>query len=194
MAADSTRIFVVSGTQGAGKTTVSAALARRFDRGVHLSGDVLHKMIVSGGQWPDAGAVRRETGAVPGEAGAQLRLRLHHACLLARSFYAQRFTVVIDDIIFGDRMTELFDDLGDLPLHIVMLVPDVATVRAREQSRGTELWREWEWLSESIMRSEPRIGLWLDTSELTHEQTVDAILARAEDARVTTAGAIGDAR
>jgi cytidylate kinase len=25
----------------------------------------------------------------------------------------------------------------------------------------------------------PRIGLWLDTSELTPEQTVDAILARA---------------
>ena len=43
-----TAIFVISGTQGAGKTTVAGLLARRFERGVHVSADTLQKMIVSG--------------------------------------------------------------------------------------------------------------------------------------------------
>ena len=36
------------------------------------------------------------------------------------------------------------------------------------------------------MREEtPRVGLWLDSSELTAEQTVDEILRRAEEARLS---------
>ncbi len=188
------RVFVVSGTQGAGKTTVSAELARRFRRGVHVGGDILQKMIVSGCAWPDAGIVTRESPVVTGEAGDQLRLRLRNACLLARSFYEHGFTVVVDDIVFGERLTDLIEQLGDLPLHFVMLVPDLASVRARERTRGSNLWTEWEWLSESITSSEPHVGLWLDSSNLTAEQTVEAILGRVDDAGVQTANVPEGAR
>lgn len=184
MAADAASIYAITGTQGAGKTTVAAILARRFDRGVHISADTLQKMIVSGRVWPEASVVTRETPEVTGEAGVQLRLRLRNACILARSFYEHGFTAVIDDIIFGDRFAELLDEVGDLPLHVVMLVPDIESVRAHERERGTNLWPEWEWLTESIASSQPRLGLWLDNSAQTPEQTVDEIIRRSDEARV----------
>ena len=95
------RIIVVSGIQGAGKTTIGRLLAGRFTRGVHIEADALQRMIVSGGQWVS------EVGDPQGEAARQLRLRLHNACLLARSFAEAGFTAVVDDIIIGDRFGQL---------------------------------------------------------------------------------------
>jgi hypothetical protein len=78
-------------------------------------------------------------------------------------------------------MQHLLDDLAGVDFMFVMLTPDKETVRKREQERGTELWREWEWLTESVERTTPRVGLWLDTSAQIAEETVDEIMRRAWD-------------
>lgn len=111
-------------------------------------------------------------------AALQLNLRLKHACLLGRSFVAAGISAVIDDIIIGDRLDALLSELADTRFVFVMLRPRLEVVRAREATRGTSLWREWEWLDDVIERETQRLGLWLDTSDLTVAQTVDAILAR----------------
>jgi chloramphenicol 3-O-phosphotransferase len=173
-------LFVISGTQGAGKTTVASLLARRFERGVHIEADTLQKMVVSGGEWP----TERQTSVndeVRGQAGQQLRLRLRNMCLLGRSFYDAGFTAVLEDIIIGTRVNHMLEDLAGLEFMFVLLVPDVETIRHRELQRGTELWREWEWLTRSFLEAPPNLGLHLDSSAQTPEETVDEIMRRAWD-------------
>lgn len=165
-------LFVVSGTQGAGKSTVARLLAGRFERGAWVSADALQGMIVAGGLWPEG----RQMSA---EAERQLRLRLRHACLLARSFVAAGFTAVVDDIVVGARLEHLLAELAGQPFVFVMLTPRLEIVRARERERGTRLWEQWEWLDAEIRTRTRRLGLWLDSSDLTTDQTVDEILRRA---------------
>ena len=169
---DGPTLFVVSGTQGAGKSTVAQILARRFDPGAWVSADQLQKMIVSGGRWPAA-------DAYSGTAERQLRLRLKHACLLGQSFVSNGITAVIDDIVIGSRLDELLDHLAGERFVFVMLTPRLDVVRERERGRGTALWQQWEWLDDEIRTKTPRIGLWLDSSDQTSEETVDEIVARA---------------
>jgi predicted kinase len=165
-------LFVISGTQGAGKSTVARLLAERFQRGVWVSADALQRMIVAGGRWPNA-------QAMSGEAERQLHLRLKHACMLGLSFVDAGFTAVVDDIVIGSRVEHLLAELAGRRFVFVMLTPRLDVVRQREAGRGTRLWEQWEWLDDEIRTRTKRIGLWLDNSDQTPEQTVDAILARA---------------
>ena len=164
-------LFVISGTQGAGKSTVARLLAGRLERGAWVSADALQAMIVAGGRWPEG----REMSP---EAAAQLRLRLRNSCQLARSFVAAGFSAVVDDIVIGGRVEQLLDEMAGQRFVFVMLTPRGEVVRERERGRGTQLFVEWEWLIEEVEQRTRRIGLWLDSSEQTPEQTVDEILRR----------------
>ncbi len=157
--------------QGAGKTTVAGLLARRFARGVHVSADVVQRMIVSGAQW-------KSQRGPEDEADRQLRLRLHNICLLGASFYDAGFTAVLDDIIIGARVQHLLEEMAGRPFIFVMLTPTLDAVREREAGRGTKLYEQWGWMDEEARTGTPRIGLWVDSSAQTADETVDEILRR----------------
>lgn len=160
---------------------MASLLARRFERGVHVSADTLQQMIVSGAKWPVASRTTVNTLDFEDEAVRQLRLRMHNMCLLARSFSEAGFTVVLDDIVVGGRIDDLRTELAGMDFMFVMLTPTIATVRDRERHRGTALWRDWEWLSEEVLDAAPGIGLWLDSSYQSADETVDEIMRRAWD-------------
>ena len=164
-------IIVVSGMQGAGKTTVAQLIACQFPLCAHIETDELTKLVVSGRRWP-------EQRAMSDEAALQLRLRLHNACLLARSFVEAGFSAVIDDIIMGLRMDDLLMEMAEHPFYFVMLMPSFEVVVRREIGRGTKQHEQWAWMDDEVRTATRRLGLWLDTSEQTADETVEEILSR----------------
>ena len=171
---ESRAIYLVSGIPGAGKTSVSRLLASRFARGVHIESDLLQEMIVTGGQ-----------GVAPddepeNEGRRQLRLRGRNACLLADSFFEAGFTPVVDDVVVGFRLERFVQDIKNRPLLFVLLAPRLEVVSRRDATRSEKhVFETWSFLDEVMRTETPRIGLWIDSSELTAEETVEVILRDA---------------
>lgn len=71
---------------------------------------------------------------------------------------------------------------------MVVLAPDAQAVAAREAGREKTGYGAAGWsvrdLDTELRTRTPRLGLWLDTTELTVGETVEAILAGRERARV----------
>lgn len=176
------RMIVLTGIQGAGKSTIGPLLAARFQRSAFVDADDLAWMIVSGQSW-----ITEPGAPIDPEAATQLRLRLHNACLLAKSFAEAGFVAVICDIIMGERMDHLREELAGMPFHLVVLAPDADVVIEREAARGkkTVLGPKWAHYLDGELRSTmPGIGVWIDTSYQTADETVDEILRRLDEGLV----------
>ena len=160
-------------------------LAARFRRGAYIEGDVLWQMVVAG---------RVDMADPPSdEARQQLGLRYQHGAMLARSFVSAGFVAVHADNIYG---TDVSDYLAAVegPKSLIVLRPSPDAVAQRERTRSANAYAPWltdgrslikaisqfdEWLSRS-----PAVGLWVDSSALTPEQTVDQIVDRWNETAV----------
>ncbi|MFD6610259.1 AAA family ATPase [Micromonospora chalcea] len=166
-------VVLISGIMAAGKSTVAEGLARRLPRSVHLRGDVFRRMIVSG---------RADMTAEPtDEALRQLRLRYDLAASTADRYAAAGFTVVLQDVVLGADLPAMVGRIRHRPLAVVVLAPRAEVVAARERDRPKTGYGDWPVadLDAGFRADTPRIGLWLDTSDQTPEETVTEILARA---------------
>ncbi|MDH6518727.1 putative kinase [Streptomyces sp. SAI-208] len=172
-------VVLVTGVMAAGKSTVAQALAERLPRAAHVRGDVFRRMIVSGREEYTPGA--------SAEATAQLRLRYRLSAATADAYAEAGFTAVVQDVVLGADLTAYVQLVRTRPLYVVVLAPDAGTVAAREAARTkTGYGPAWTVpaLDAALRASTPPIGLWLDTSAQTPAQTVEAILAGRERARV----------
>ena len=170
--------FVITGVMAAGKSTVGELLAQQFDRGVHLRGDVFRKMIVTGRD-PIA-------PSLGDEALRQLDLRQRLAASAANDYWRDDFTVILQDIYAGPALANVIGRLEISPLYVVVLAPRPDVVAAREAQREKSGYGEWdvEQFCCEFANETSHVGLWLDTSDQTPEQTVEEILHRRYDARV----------
>ncbi|MBB5110567.1 AAA family ATPase [Micromonospora echinospora] len=166
-------VVLISGIMAVGKSTVAEGLARRLPRAVHLRGDVFRRMIVSG---------RADMTAEPtDEALRQLRLRYDLAASTADRYAAAGFTVVLQDVVLGADLPAMIGRIRHRPLAVVVLAPRAEVVATRERDRPKTGYGDWPVadLDAGFRADTPRIGLWLDTSDQTPEETVTEILARA---------------
>ena len=179
MKAEPPVIFLVTGVMAAGKSTVSQLLAEGLSISVHLRGDTFRRIIVNG---------RAELEPEPSQAArAQLTLRYRLATTAARSYWQAGFSVVYQDIVLEDDLLAAAALLAGTPLHIVVLCPSAQAVSTREDERGKRGYGAGgtvDALQDSLRRT-PRLGLWLDTSELTPAQSVAAIWQRLSEARLS---------
>lgn len=173
-------IIFITGVMAAGKSTVAQALAERLPKSVHLRGDLFRRMIVNG---------QAEMGfELSAEALAQLNLRYAIASTVAEMYLAGGFTVVYQDIIIGQTLAEIAHNLQQHPLYVVVLCPSVTAVAMREAGRGKTGYHDEAAITDfdRVLREEtPHIGLWLDTSALTVAESVNAILAQIDQAKIT---------
>lgn len=174
-------IFIVTGAPGAGKSSVAAALMRRFPRGLHLPVDDLREMVVSGiahpvPEWTD-------------ETGRQFALARRAAARVARIYAEAGFAVAIDDVIGpAEARSLLVEPLADYPVRKILLRPSVAIALERNAARLNKqfdtavLEGAIRFAHESADLAEFAAHDWriVDSTELTLDETVDIILA--EDA------------
>ncbi len=170
-------IVLITGIMAAGKSTIAQAVAERLPLSVHLRGDLFRRMIVNG-----QAAVEPDNMDA---ALAQLRLRYRLAATVADGYCKAGFTVVYQDVIIGEMLTEVVEMLKPWQRHVVVLCPTPAVAGARDAARSKTGYRGWtpDALDQSLREETPRLGLWLDNSTLTVEQTVDAIFASVEQTK-----------
>ena len=91
---------------------------------------------------------------------------------------------VCEDVVLGAWLEWVVERLR--PCRVVVLAPAVAVVAARDEARAKDGYASWSLpeLDRGLRQETPRLGLWLDTSDLSVVETVDAIVARADEARV----------
>ncbi|MDX3236746.1 AAA family ATPase [Streptomyces sp. ME03-5709C] len=174
-------MFLITGIPASGKSTVAQALAERLPRSAHVRGETFRRMIVGGRAEAPPGDGAGDVADLSGEALRQLRLRHSLAAASADTYAASGFTPVLQDIILGDELPRTIALLRTRPLHVVVLVPSPAAIATRLAGRAERAYGAWTPadLDRALREGTPRIGLWLDTSHQTPQETVDAILRHA---------------
>ena len=168
-------IYLIMGSPAAGKSTVSRALMRRFPSGLHVPVDNVRFMVVSG---------LADMGPGPSEA-LTLQLRLAHiaAARMAQTYAQAGFAVALDDFWFGDAPDADYTRILGSGLHRVILRPSRLAALERLAGRAPESFSFKQLLAQAIamvdeaLELHPKTG-WhvVDSSHLTVEQTVDALL------------------
>lgn len=158
-------------------------LARRFPRAAHVRGDQFRRWAVQG--WVEV------DGPDPEAARAHLDLRYRLSSIAADEYAAAGFTAVVQDNIYGTDVVAWLDRIAARPRHLVVLRPTVAVVGHRDEERRRRLGKVayrgdfTPAVNDAHVATTPAdLGLWLDTSRLTPEETVDEIVARAATAMV----------
>ncbi|MFE5285511.1 AAA family ATPase [Nocardia sp. NPDC056611] len=166
-------VYLITGIQASGKSTVAQALAERLPRSAHVRGDVYRRFVVNG---------REDMSPDPTpEAVEQLRLRHRLAARTADAYADAGFTAVVQDVVLGEMLPYLIGEIRTDPLYVVVLAPSREAVARRESARTKKAYGTFTVadLDIGLRDNTPPLGLWLDTSDLTVSETVDEILVRA---------------
>lgn len=166
-------LYVISGIQAAGKSTIGRLLAERFAKGVFIDGDAIRAMVVAG---------RVDMSPTPSEeAVAQLLLRYEGGLAVAASYLRAGFDVVFADVIIGSIVPRFISLVPCPRFHLIFLNPGLDAVRRNEAARAkTAYGPMWTFagLHQILIKETPRLGLWLDSSAQQPQETTDAIIAQ----------------
>lgn len=170
-------IFLLVGAPAVGKSTTSHALAKHFQKSIHIPVDDLREMVVSGLVLPGP-----EWGQ---ELTEQIALARENATRMAISYSKAGFVVVIDD--FWDTLSQLreYDSLAyESNFYRVLLFPNQQTAEARNMKRdGSPYIADgirivYEQLEKDFPNRQRQGWVVVDTTEKNIEDAVARILAQ----------------
>ena len=165
-------VWLVTGGPGAGKTSVCAALAHRYDHSIHVKADEF-------GVWSDAGFASDAWAHDP----AARRAARTSAAFVALQYSTAGYAAVVDDTVEDADEVAAYVELRPRK---VFLLPSLEVALARNAARTNKPPGDEPHLAAIAHRlydpmrrahTAERGWLVLDTSTLDVEATVDAILA-----------------
>lgn len=170
-------IFVLNGPPGAGKTTVSRALLKCFERGFHVEVDAIREMVVQG--------ISNPVPTWTEETSRQFRLSEQAAADLAARYFDADFAVAVDHLHSLEAIKErILAPLAPRRVIPIVLVPDLEENLARNRDRTTKNF-DTSFLEDTIRGTQAEMfhpsrrqpdWHWIDSSHESVEQTVNQIL------------------
>ena len=106
-------------------------------------------------------------------------LRWRNCADLARNFWQAGFTVVVEHAVSRREWVDRFlQDVGPAPVALVVLAPSLEVTAQRDRHREEKQVSHLFAHMDAELRDDlAGLGWWLDTSELTVDETVDRLLA-----------------
>jgi chloramphenicol 3-O-phosphotransferase len=176
---------IVTGMPGAGKTTITELVGRLRPRSARVSGDVVNVMIRNG----SVGFM----GKPAEEALRQSELCKRNMCSLANNFIDFGFTVWMDTVLVDRAELDFVHALmSPRPVRLVVLAPGIESCKYRNAHRAPEEqfdFDDYERLEADMVREFGEVAWWLDTADMTAQQTAQQIVAELDErAPVLTPG------
>ncbi len=162
-------VCLITGPMGAGKSSVSNTLAKRFERSAVIEVDKLREMIKGGFVRPSPHT---------DEVDLQLSLSAKNACDMANNFLEKGFNVFIDGIV-GRKLLEQYSNFfKDKNFKAFLLLPSQEALLARFDDRGdyVELRERATELHKIFSEKRDQLNLQtIDSSDQSLEETVEQI-------------------
>lgn len=178
--------MVITGAMAAGKSSVAEALSRRLPIAAHVRGDQFRRWIVSGQAPMDP--------PLSEQARYQLDLRHTLAAQAADGYADAGITAVVQDLLLGPDLIRFTQRVRTRPCYAFILVPDTATLAARDRHRHKRTYGEW---TPDVLAAAARSttgGLQVDSTGWTVADTVTYLLDHLDQARTDDPAGTGAAR
>jgi len=162
-------VCLITGPAGSGKSSVSNALAKRFQRSAVIQVDTLRGMIKGGFVRPYPHN---------DEVDLQLSLCAKNACDMANNFLEKDFCVFIDGVVGKKLLAQYSNFFNDRNFKAFLLLPSLEALLVRFDSRGNneELRERTTELHKRFSEKRDQLN-WqvINSSDQSLEETVEQI-------------------
>lgn len=139
----------------------------RLARAAHIEADQLHRMIVTGAEWPSTGTRASHK---------QLLLRTRNAAQIAANFADAGIVPIIDEVIATHEQLDIVDELlGRQDVIFVVLRASAQRLLERDAGRDKHTAANYLGVDQLIGGVLAGRATFCDTTELSTEETVNAV-------------------